>query len=637
MSIYDSSRARAHKLEKQSKSIGLGNSGTTAASAARDARRNAYLMETGGMTPGSVPKVTTPKTAAPKTTAPTTTTPKTTTPKTSGYQPVYGSSGLYTAPSSTGGSTAPKTGNTGTSGGGTKKSSGGNTTRGSGGSGVPRATVRSGMSDYDIQLRDSYNRAHDAALASIDQKKANYFQFQEDSDRAKHNEQVQQTIDTIKELTMQNIPIAQRATSENAHGSRHHSQFLQTQIDDARTKLKQLGGLKTDDDTKPVEAQPRERKWYDTVLDMANNAAGMTMTGVSGLLDDLANTIPTVEGWLMGEEDPDATFTGQLLRPITSLTGKFHDYTTKETTESEQRWRDDLADSSGVMQGIGELSAVAMALAPYWATALLTQGGTAVGATTTSASGAPVLSGVGNVAIGRQLLDKIADWAKDPKTISSYLKVKGEAYYDALANGAMEAEAREVAAAKAWTDVVLDKWAGIGGLLSGAPDLVQDAISDGGKSVIQDLAGKAIEKAGYDHDKKWFGWADDAVVDPVRSAGEFTGSAISSAVSNAISSGASDVRQALTDAQAGGKIRSHGKMTRLLQDALDMPAESEAHKLAAEMSERLEAALLETGMDVSELYHMSKKDQMAMIDRVMERTLTDREIGALSRILTALQ
>ena len=155
-------------------------------------------------------------------------------------------------------------------------------------------------------------------------------------------------------------------------------------------------------------------------------------------------------------------------------------------------------------------------------------------------------------------------------------------------------------------------------------------MEEGLKNVLQKNTGGTIEKIVYDDDKKWLGWNDDAVVDPVRDAEAFVGGALPSI----LSSGAKSVQQANTDTQAGKMIKAADKTTNLLQDALEAPRESAAYNMAKEMSERLEVALIETGMDAGDLYHMSGEDQKNLIISIVDRTLTDREIGELSRMLS---
>ena len=73
------------------------------------------------------------------------------------------------------------------------------------------------------------------------------------------------------------------------------------------------------------EEKPEKQNWAKTVLDVADRGAGYGVQGISTAIDVAANALPIVEGWVFGV-DKDATFTGQVLRPVTYLTGKFDDW-----------------------------------------------------------------------------------------------------------------------------------------------------------------------------------------------------------------------------------------------------------------------------------------------------------------------
>ena len=72
---------------------------------------------------------------------------------------------------------------------------------------------------------------------------------------------------------------------------------------------------------------------------------------------------------------------------------------------------------------------------------------------------------------------------------------------------------------------------------------------------------------------------------------------------------------ALFSCQIGKTVKDSGKVTELLQSALELSADSPAHQLAEALSEQLERALTELGLDASELYHMSRTDQVKLIER----------------------
>jgi len=62
------------------------------------------------------------------------------------------------------------------------------------------------------------------------------------------------------------------------------------------------------------------------------------------------------------------------------------------------------------------------------------------------------------------------------------------------------------------------------------------------------------------------------------------------------------------------------------------PADRPARQLAAELSEQLDTALTELGMDIGELYQMSRADQLQLIEQVTDKTLNDQTIGELARL-----
>ena len=209
-----------------------------------------------------------------------------------------------------------------------------------------------------------------------------------------------------------------------------------------------------------------ERKWYHTAMDMANHGSGIAISGLSGFLDGVANFLPQAEGWLMGE-DPEATFTGQLLRPITNRTGRFNDNTVKDRDAAAQRWRNDLADDSKVVQMAGELVPAAIAAIPYLATAFLTEGGSiAAGTTTTSAAGAPVLAGAGNVGLKQMVADATKQMATNPLWEMRFVQSYGNTYNNAKAKGATELEAITTATMAGYTTATLEQAGGIEKILN---------------------------------------------------------------------------------------------------------------------------------------------------------------------------
>ncbi|MBQ9967441.1 MAG: hypothetical protein IJO88_01805 [Oscillospiraceae bacterium] len=251
------------------------------------------------------------------------------------------------------------------------RSSGG-TRKSSGSYGVQRSTVRSGMSNAPSILIDRGNTDYQyknlpmagdalergAVLELMVQKKENEFRPKEDSTRAAHDKQVQQTVDTIKDLTVQNIPIAQRATSENAHGSRHHNRFLQTLIDDEKAKLRELNGAGVLMTVDEIEAQKRRNdatraKAEEELRSMnditADDLDGMSyedyMAGAQANLDKQMGLNAVVTGAVKGNKALDriAEYQGKLYDD--DAAGQFHaNYTDSRLDRDIELAYSDFAD-----------------------------------------------------------------------------------------------------------------------------------------------------------------------------------------------------------------------------------------------------------------------------------------------------
>ena len=75
-------------------------------------------------------------------------------------------------------------------------------------------------------------------------------------------------------------------------------------------------------------------------------------------------------------------------------------------------------------------------------------------------------------------------------------------------------------------------------------------------------------------------------------------------------------------------IRSFGSVF-----SMELPADSPAHQLAAELSAQIETALTELGMDAGELYHLSRADQLKLIEQTTDQTLHDQSLGELVSLI----
>ena len=83
----------------------------------------------------------------------------------------------------------------------------------------------------------------------------------------------------------------------------------------------------------------------------------------------------------------------------------------------------------------------------------------------------------------------------------------------------------------------------------------------------------------------------------------------------------------------GKRKKGSGETASLLQSALELPSDSPAHKLAAELSDKLETALTEQGIDAADLYQMSRTEQDALIERTMDAAISDQELGQLQQLV----
>ena len=71
----------------------------------------------------------------------------------------------------------------------------------------------------------------------------------------------------------------------------------------------------------------------------------------------------------------------------------------------------------------------------------------------------------------------------------------------------------------------------------------------------------------------------------------------------------------------------------MLHEALNLPTDSQAHQLAQSLSERLETSLTELGLDVNDMYHMSRGDQLQLISQVTDKVLSNQDMGELARLV----
>ena len=726
----------------------IGSSGTSATAKVRDARRDAYLAEMGGGTITTTKNNPTTTTSTTKNN-PTTTTTSTKTTGSNGYVSTYGPNALYTGAGNT------ATSNTQSSTGGTKQTNAGTGTtaptptkstgssgRRTGTGGLPKglSAVSPPTTAQRLTDRDAYDTGVRNGYAERPQSTGNGYILPPlpGFGMTANQEYVQQT-QSQKPIMAAETPASitfnrykenpgsfiydhqNGLLTDNSVNTKNtpSSQTFAPMLSDYSRK-QELEQLKAQPGVIPVPqrnddgsikyvmptpniitqlslAHPAsvndtpKRSGFDTVLDMVNHAAGIFVTGVSGFLEGAANFIPAVEGFIMGEDDPSATFTGQLLQPLTTLTEAFNDWTQRETNQSAQNWQQDLADEPVLLQKSAKLAVSAMAALPYLAVVLASGGGAAVaGSTTTAANGATVLSGAGNVSLSQLTQSAVSQMVTKPAWQVSFAQSYGNSYNNAKASGASELETCAAAVLTAYINATIEQSGGLEQLPKSLQqidlrdprmllDWLKAGVAEGVEEAAQGVSERAIEKAVYDPDKKVFSLSDsDAVFSGKAGAEELAGgtilgtlfSAAASAGNNIINTrqvgkrntsdsnfgtksdssiGAEDtgkvisdhgispvaaaLSQASKDGQAGKIIRDSGKTADLLQDGLAMPEGTQAHQLAEQLSEQLETALTEMGLDASELYHMSRADQTELIRQVTNKTLSDQSVGELARLV----
>lgn len=364
-----------------------------------------------------------------------------------------------------------------------------------------------------------------------------------------------------------------------------------------------------------------------------------------------------IEGLIFGEDDPNATFTGQLFKSLTDLTGWINDWAVNDMSRSAQNWYNDLADNSVLAQKAAELAVTAMSALPYIAALYLTKGASSTtGTMVTSAAGTPVLTGTGSAAVNSLVYNSMQQMAADPTWKISFAKSYGNAYNQAKADGASEGEAIAAATVIGAFNACTGS-SGSGGNVQStinyqdAGKILQSltqAMNDGVMNSLQSVGENAVEKIVYDDDKAWFSVSDpDAVFSLSRGVSDIIEGMIASGTQSAVSEAVDGIKSRPSanapssynwnDAETGANIKSAGVAYELLEQALELPAESSVHEMAASMLDRIDVALLELGLDNSEVYHMSPKEQVQMISHITDSVLDDQELGQLARMVFSMQ
>lgn len=277
----------------------------------------------------------------------------------------------------------------------------------------------------------------------------------------------------------------------------------------------------------------------DTILDTANaGAGGGFVTGVAKTADFLANLLPNAEAKIMGQENPEGTFTGQLLKPLTDATQKFSDWTQAETEASAQRAREDVGDSK-IGQLAVELGSGVVGAIPNAVLAMMTGGGSLAGEV--GATLAPQAAGASST-----ILNSVKNVVSNPSFQMSYIQTLGGAYQDAKDAGASELDATAAAFISSAANALVE----VGGGLETLPgklkaeDLstfdkalkwVTSAFDEGKEELVQGVISALTNKAAANNDTPYFSMEDEnAVINPARMGKEFgMGAAVGGILSGA--------------------------------------------------------------------------------------------------------
>lgn len=320
-------------------------------------------------------------------------------------------------------------------------------------------------------------------------------------------------------------------------------------LDPVRDKLKGLERQQAAlEAQREAEIGPQKQSVGKTVFDVVDRGAGYFNQGVANTADFVANLLPRAEGALLGV-DPEATFTGQVLKPVTTATGKFKDYVDSEVAGIDARVQNDTKDSKAA-QVAANLGSQAVSILPNTILAIasggasvpgqLTAQGTGVAATTTAA---------------------IQKMASNPMYWTSAAQSLGNNYEEAKANGATDEEA----IAAALLSTAFNSAVEVGGGLETLPDeLIGVDLSNGqkalkwlkstlleepGEEIVQDVITRLTNAGVYDKDAPVFSMEDEnAIINPKRMGKTYLESA---AVSGILGGGQAIASDVINRAAAG--------------------------------------------------------------------------------------
>ena len=307
----------------------------------------------------------------------------------------------------------------------------------------------------------------------------------------------------------------------------------------------------------------------DTIMAAINMGAGNFNKVAYGTLDVLANAIPTIEGWMLGE-DKDATFTGQILRPITNITGKLKDYVDRSTDIATQRVYEATEGKPGA-RAIAELGADIVSALPTAILAMSTGGASLLGTGGTLAAQTSGISGT-VVSAAEKLL-------KNPMFKVLFAQSLGKDYEKAKNFGASDMEALAAASVSSLLNATMDVSGGIETLpealreasgvdASKMNKLVGSAFWDAKEGLVQDTISRAVDKTVLGKSIPFFSWKDEnAVANPGRMAKDFAKDAAVSASLGGLQIVTDEIVKKLNEIDLSKVTTNNVKEVRYLENA----------------------------------------------------------------------
>lgn len=311
---------------------------------------------------------------------------------------------------------------------------------------------------------------------------------------------------------------------ENEIGTKNYLSYRGT--DPREIPVKELTQYQIDkakrEATEKQAAKTKSRNLGDTILDTANQGAGQGfVVPIAQTADFLANLVPNAAATIRGEENPEHTFTGQVMKPLTDATQKFMDWANQDTNASAQRVQEDTKDSKAGRLA-AEIGAGVVGAIPNAVLAMMTAGGS------TASTLAPQAAGLTETAA-----NAVQKVAQNPSFQLSYLQTLGGAYQDAKNAGASEANATAAAFISAAANALVEVGGGLETLpgdlqakdlstFEQAKEWLTSALDEGKEEVVQGVISALTNKVAANSDTPYFSMSDqDAVINPARMGQEF--------------------------------------------------------------------------------------------------------------------